>query len=82
MHLLIRTVVRLGEHHLETDPDCQGLQCAPPTQNFTPTDIIIHPDFDTRVSVSDDIALIRLDRKVKLGGKCGEKLVCLAFVQC
>ncbi|KAK3886562.1 hypothetical protein Pcinc_009288 [Petrolisthes cinctipes] len=60
------TVVRLGEHHLGTEPDCEGVQCAPPPQNFSPADVIIHPDFDTRVSISDDIALIRLDRKVKL----------------
>ncbi|XP_076032443.1 phenoloxidase-activating factor 1-like [Oratosquilla oratoria] len=61
--------VRLGEHNLNTSPDCQTLAngrrtCANPEQDFTPENIIRHPDFLQRGSVSDDIALVRLNREV------------------
>ncbi|KAK3886378.1 hypothetical protein Pcinc_009481 [Petrolisthes cinctipes] len=62
----ILTVVRLGELNLDTAVDCEDGVCAQPHQDFNPVDIVIHPDFDTRAQVSDDIALIKLDRKVKL----------------
>ncbi|ROT79438.1 clip domain serine proteinase [Penaeus vannamei] len=62
----IPSVIRLGEHNLVTEEDCTTTgstqRCAPPVQSFTPEQIIRHPDFDRRSSVSDDIALIRLDR--------------------
>lgn len=66
--LHFRTVVRLGELNLETPTDCEGGICADPPQDFSPADIILHPDFNIRTRVSDDIALIRLDRKVRMNG--------------
>lgn len=68
----LRTVVRLGEHNLETEKDCENNisnVCSPPPQDFTPAEVILHPDFDTRSEVSDDIALIRLNRKAELSSK-------------
>lgn len=61
------TVVRLGEHNISTELDCtmsdEGVKrCSPRHEDFTPVDIIPHPTFNSRGSVSDDIALIRLDR--------------------
>ncbi|XP_064115660.1 phenoloxidase-activating factor 3-like [Macrobrachium nipponense] len=66
--------IRLGEHNLETVPDCTdsisgNRNCALRHQSFKVTSrsqIISHPNFDTRTPVSDDIALIRLDRKATL----------------
>ncbi|XP_068243964.1 CLIP domain-containing serine protease HP8-like [Palaemon carinicauda] len=57
--------IRLGEHNLDTDPDCTGAEC-PSHQAFKikGSQIIIHPNYNTRTNISDDIALIRLDRKV------------------
>ncbi|KAK4312998.1 hypothetical protein Pmani_015610 [Petrolisthes manimaculis] len=65
-------VVRLGEYDLSSVEDCSGhgswVTCAPPTQDFTPEQVILHPDFDTRTQLSDDIALIRLNKKATLNG--------------
>ncbi|KAG0720645.1 Phenoloxidase-activating factor 1 [Chionoecetes opilio] len=63
--------LRLGEHNTATNPDCPGasivnLPCADAPQDAFPEDIIIHTTFHERGPVSDDIALIRLDRKVTL----------------
>ncbi|XP_068244240.1 phenoloxidase-activating factor 1-like [Palaemon carinicauda] len=59
--------IRLGEHNLDTDPDCTDAEC-PSHQAFkiTRSQIISHPNYDTRTPFSDDIALIRLDRKVTI----------------
>ncbi|XP_037791599.1 phenoloxidase-activating factor 3-like [Penaeus monodon] len=61
------TLIRLGEHNLATDEDCTSTgrtqRCAPPIQTFTPAQVIRHPNFDRRSSVSDDIALVRLNRE-------------------
>ncbi|KAK8386366.1 hypothetical protein O3P69_010793 [Scylla paramamosain] len=64
--------VRLGEHVISTNPDCPQdtslpIPCAPSPQDFTPQEVIIHRDFNRRRRLSDDIALIRLDRKATLG---------------
>ncbi|MPC19144.1 Serine protease easter [Portunus trituberculatus] len=65
--------VRLGEHVISTNPDCLKdpklpIPCALSPQDFTPQQVIIHKDFSRRIRLSDDIALIRLDRKATLGG--------------
>ncbi|KAK4321779.1 hypothetical protein Pmani_007407 [Petrolisthes manimaculis] len=73
-------VVRLGEYDLSSVEDCSGhgleislghgsrVTCAAPTQDFTPEQVILHPDFDTWTQLSDDIALIRLNKKATLNG--------------
>lgn len=66
-------VIGLGDWDLKTEMDCQMTKagqkfCAPPTQNFTYEEIIVHPKYNTRASHSDDIALIRLSRKIDLSG--------------
>lgn len=71
VYLSPRTVVRLGELNLETEKDCDSGNkvCSPPPQDFTPAEVILHPDFDTRSEVSDDVALIRLNRKAEINSK-------------
>lgn len=56
--------IRIGEHDLTKEPDCE-VRCAPPTQNLAPGAIIVHPTFNKRGAVSDDIALIKLERHVQ-----------------
>lgn len=67
-------VITIGDWDLATDLDCQlsasGLRfCAPPSQNFTYEEIIIHPKYNTRAPHSDDIALIRLSSAIDLSGR-------------
>ncbi|XP_071546140.1 CLIP domain-containing serine protease HP8-like [Panulirus ornatus] len=74
-------VIRLGEWDLSTEEDCevtnQGYEdCAPPVQDLTYEEIIIHPDYNTRARYSDDIALIRLSRSVDISGR-SIQAVCL-----
>ncbi|XP_068243949.1 phenoloxidase-activating factor 3-like [Palaemon carinicauda] len=79
--------IRLGEHNLDTIPDCVvdagGFQtCTPRHQTFRITSrsqITPHPNFNTRTPVSDDIALIRLDRKATLN--LGVHPICLPDAQ-
>lgn len=63
------TIVRLGENNLETPEDCRGFGanriCAPAVLDFSPEEVVRHELFNTRGSVSDDVALIRLDRPVE-----------------
>ncbi|XP_053649207.2 phenoloxidase-activating factor 3-like [Cherax quadricarinatus] len=61
--------IRLGEHDLSKEVDCVvegGEKCAPQPQKFTPSKVTVHPDFNKRGLVSDDIAVIKLDRPVKV----------------
>lgn len=59
--------IRLGEHNIDTDPDCQptddGQICANPVQDFNIAEVIAHPQYrpESRDKLHD-IALIRLDR--------------------
>lgn len=83
----LRTVVRLGEHNIATEEDCSKpdgsvRRCAPNHQDFTPVDIIRHPDFNTRGSVSDDIALIRLNQTVQFSGEVTYLLPLMFIVSC
>lgn len=63
-------MVRLGEHNLQTNPDCpessiEGVECAPPHQDIPPEEIITHEGFNKRIQ--NDISLIRLKRPAKFG---------------
>jgi len=57
--------VRLGEHQLSTDIDCDdgGQSCNDPPQNFEAEEIIFHPDYNKPNQYQNDIALIRLNRE-------------------
>ncbi|KAG7175805.1 Serine protease grass-like [Homarus americanus] len=63
--------IRLGEHNLNQNPDCVDVEgkkvCSAPVEEYTSQEVTIHPNFTRRgvyETVSDDIALIRLDREV------------------
>lgn len=62
--------VRLGEHDLRTERDCEsfpnlGQLCSEPVVDVGVEESIPHPDFDKRFNISDDIALLRLERNVQ-----------------
>ncbi|XP_069688618.1 venom protease-like [Periplaneta americana] len=56
-------VIRLGEHNINTDPDCEDGVCADPLQDYTPTELIVHKDYG-KPQFKNDISIIRLDREV------------------
>ncbi|KAK6630239.1 hypothetical protein RUM43_014938 [Polyplax serrata] len=59
--------VRLGEHNMLTEEDCEnGFGCAPPPVDIPIHKVIPHPEY-SRPNLRNDIALIRLAEKVKLG---------------
>ncbi|XP_068244022.1 phenoloxidase-activating factor 1-like [Palaemon carinicauda] len=66
-------VIGLGDWDLKQfGKDCQatltGNICADPSVNVTHEEIIIHPNYTKRGFQSDDIALIRLSRKIDISG--------------
>lgn len=57
--------VRLGEHNLLTEPDCEDGECADPVIDVPIAERIIHVSYDPRLEVQpNDIALIRLSHPV------------------
>ncbi|XP_046982437.1 spaetzle-processing enzyme-like [Schistocerca americana] len=57
-------LIRLGEHNTRTDPDCEDGVCAEPVQDFRPSEVLMHADYD-QLPFKHDISLIRLDRAVR-----------------
>lgn len=59
--------VRLGEHQLDTDPDCENLynfqECADPMVNVPVESIIVHPQYNPN-DQTNNIAIIRLNKSV------------------
>ncbi|KAI8045509.1 serine protease grass [Drosophila gunungcola] len=75
--------VRLGEHDLESEQDCQILGgttrvCIPPYEEFGIEKISVHPSY-IHGQISHDVAIINLDRVVK--EKSHIKPVCLPIDQ-
>ncbi|XP_042886320.1 phenoloxidase-activating factor 1-like [Penaeus japonicus] len=68
--------VLLGDWDTSKDPDCtsngrgRGV-CAPPVQRFPIEEVIVHPEFNLRGILSDDVALIRLGRPIDFGRSGG-----------
>ncbi|XP_066969398.1 phenoloxidase-activating factor 1-like [Macrobrachium rosenbergii] len=66
-------VIQLGDWDLKQfGRDCQGSFsgeiCADPSVNVTYEKIIIHPNYSKRGYQSDDIALVRLSKKIDISG--------------
>ncbi|KAF2896513.1 hypothetical protein ILUMI_09662 [Ignelater luminosus] len=55
--------VRVGEHTINTDPDCEdgfrNRYCADPVQDVDVAEVIPHPEFDSK-TLENDIGLIRV----------------------
>lgn len=62
------TGVVLGEHNLDTDPDCQKrgnqMVCSPPSERFDIEQIIPHPEYRKHY-IGYDIGLIKLNQNVE-----------------
>lgn len=60
-HFQFRAGVRLGEHNVHTEKDCDQYTgiCAPPVLDFYIEEKIVHPQYDSK-KLSNDIALLRL----------------------
>nr|XP_016940451.1 serine protease grass [Drosophila suzukii] len=54
--------VRLGEHDITRDPDCQGTNCAPPVEEFDILTATKHRSFSR--TLANDIALLKLSRNI------------------
>ena len=68
LSLHFSTQVRLGEHSLSKDPDCdrdRGV-CAPVPQDFGVEEIIPHPNYSSPNPFQNDVALVRLDREAEV----------------
>ena len=69
-------VIRLGEWDLETDVDCTNttsgfLLCSPqPARDVEYEEIVVHPTYGKRGSLSDNIALIRLAEPIDFKKNC------------
>ena len=60
--------IRLGEHNINTNPDCENGHCAEPAQDFLPAQIIVHKKYGDP-AFKNDIAIIRLNKPVRYNGK-------------
>ncbi|PSN45981.1 Melanization protease 1 [Blattella germanica] len=58
----VRESVRLGEHNLDTEKDCDEF-CTDPIQDYDVEKVIPHENFDAH-KLKNDIALLRLKKKV------------------
>ncbi|XP_064120977.1 CLIP domain-containing serine protease B4-like [Macrobrachium nipponense] len=59
-------IVRIGEHDTYSDIDCENHVCAPPVQDITVEDIILHPRHKESCTICNDIALLRLSRAASM----------------
>jgi len=69
--------VRLGEHNLLTDEDCDTRTCTEPVQNFGIEKVIFHEEYGQPDDYQNDIALIKLDREAQENSFVGP--VCLPW---
>ena len=68
--LFNRTKIRLGEHeisHPGQDCDIKN-NCNAGSQDFDIAKIIIHPEYNSPNTFQNDIAIVKLDRKVSRNG--------------
>ena len=65
--ILFYSEVVLGEHRVDTDPDCSGDgKCSPPKITRGIKEIITHEGYDSESNFKHDIALINhFDRKAE-----------------
>ena len=71
--LYFRTKIRAGEHKISNQgPDCSNETppvCNVGVQDFDVEKILYHPDYNSPNVFQNDIAIVKLDRKVSRNGK-------------
>ncbi|EDV55875.1 serine protease grass [Drosophila erecta] len=55
--------VRLGEHNLNSDPDCQGQNCSPRSEEYGIMKAITHRSY-YQGTIAHDIGLLKLNRSI------------------
>lgn len=74
--------MRLGEHDLTTDIDCEGTgkrrKCAPPPEDIRVEKVIPHPQYNRRL-ITNDIALLRMAKAVEFKSKSPSLLSLKSF---
>ena len=60
----ILTTIRVGEHDLNKDVDCDGDLCAPEPQDIAIENIVFHPSYSKPEAFQNDIAVVKLSRNV------------------
>ena len=61
----VLTTIRVGEHDLDSDIDCdESGVCAPPPQDIEVDRVILHPSYSKPEVFQNDIALVKLARNV------------------
>lgn len=58
-------VVRVGEHDLASDQDCESGVCSPDPQDMTVKKIVFHPSYGKPNAFQNDIAVISLEEEVQ-----------------
>ena len=70
---IFRTKVRVGEHDITTDRDCafnSNIDCNDKgVQDFDVEELIIHNEYNSPNTFQNDIAIIKLNRKIVRNGK-------------
>ncbi|XP_012544501.2 phenoloxidase-activating factor 3 [Bombyx mori] len=61
------TMIRLGEHNIRNNPDCELSVCAPPVQDIKVKKWRTHPSFN-KPAYHNDIAVIELEKPAVLNG--------------
>lgn len=56
--------IRVGEHDLDREQDCEGGECSPKPQDFAIEKIIWHEEYDKPERYQNDIAIIKLKKDV------------------
>ena len=60
-----RAYVRLGEHNVKTNPDCQpGGPCNEPVLNAKVERVFTHPEYTEKPAAKNDVALLKLAQPV------------------
>ena len=71
--MFYRSEIRLGEWDLSKNPDCEKvnnrIKCADAHFTVYPETVVIHKNYSRRARLSDDIALVRVDRTIPFTGK-------------
>lgn len=66
--MINRVSVRLGEHKLSQEIDCESSRCAPEPLDISVDEKIAHREYNSPI-IHNDIGLIRLSRSVELGDR-------------
>ena len=56
--------VRVGEHDLDSDPDCSDGECSPSPQEMEVANVVFHPNYSNPKPFQNDIAVIKLTSEV------------------